>query len=166
MAAIAAFAAGGSEAYRAHQAKKYKTREAKAYREAKNRSMAATTREMSEEERNKELMHSRAVALAAASGGGVDDPGIDKLLGDLNAEGEYRVMSKLWTGQNDAEGLIFRAEAAQREADDSYTAGIITALSSATAAYHSAGGSRGSFGGATTVPRPKKDFSGREIVYE
>jgi hypothetical protein len=141
MAHIAAIGAGGAQAYKAHQIKKTKLREAEAYRDAKNRSMAGTTHAMAEEERKKELMHSRAVAVAAASGAGVDDPGVVKILGDLNAEGEYRIMSRLWTGQNEAEGLTFRAKAAQRESDDAYKAGMINVLSSSASAYFGAGGS-------------------------
>lgn len=156
MAWVAAIAAGGAEAYKAHQVKKNKLREAQAYRDAKNRSMAGTTRDMSEEARKKELMHSRAIAVAAASGGGVDDPGMVKILGDINAEGEYRIMSRLWSGQNEAEGLIFRAEAAQREADDAYSAGIINVITAGTGAYFGAGGGKGRFGGVTkTTPTPK-----------
>ncbi len=143
MAELAAIATGGSELYKAHQVRKQKLRDAEAYRDAKNRSMAATTREIAEEERNKELMHSRAIAIAAHSGAGVDDPGVIKILGDLNAEGEYRIMSRLWSGQNDAEGLIYRAEAAKREAEYVKSAGIVNALTAGLSGYSTAGGSFG-----------------------
>ncbi len=154
MAWVAAVAAGGAEAYKAHQVKKNKLREAQAYRDAKNRSMAGTTHALGEEERNKELMHSRAIALAAASGAGVDDPGMVKILGDINAEGEYRIMSKLWSGQDEAEGLIFRAEAAKREADDAYSAGFVNVITAGAGAYFGAGGGKGRFNNPTktTVP--------------
>lgn len=141
---IAMVAAGAAQAVKAYQKNKLKIEETKAYREAKNRSMAATTREMAEEERNKEYMHSRALAVAAFSGAGVDDPGMVKVLADLNAEGEYRIMSKLWSGQNEAQGLIYRAEAAKREGDDALVAGIFNTVSSAMSAYG------GGFGGPTT----------------
>ena len=159
MAWVAAIAKGGAEAYKAFQLKGRKIEEAEAYRDAKNRHMAGTTREMSEEARNKELMHSRAVALAAASGGGVDDPGVVKILGDLNAEGEYRIMSLLWSGQNAAEGLLYRAEQATKEANSAMTAGIINALTAGTEAYYGAGGGKGSFGGATKVTAKKSTAS-------
>jgi len=93
---------------------------------------------MSEEIRNKELMHSRAIAVAGASGAGTD--GLTKLLGDLNAEGEYRVMSVLWNGQNEAQGLQYRAEAAEREGKAAQTAGIIDGITSAVSAYVGMGG--------------------------
>lgn len=164
MAVIAAVASGAAQGYKAMQGIKLKKQEAEAFRDARNRSMAGTTLEMQEQERKKELMHSRAVALAAASGGGVDDPGMVKILGDLNAEGEYNIMASLWTGQDRAAGLQFRSEAATREAEAGYTAGVINVISSAASAYSGAGGGKGSFGGVSTV-KPTHDFSGREIQY-
>ena len=135
MAWFAAVASGASTAIKAWQQNKVKQQEADAYVDAKNRSMAATTREMAEEERNKEYMHSRALAVAAFSGAGTSDPGMVKVLADLNAEGEYRVMSRLWSGQNEAEGLNFRAEAARREGDAIWDNVVISALSSGASTY-------------------------------
>ena len=152
MAQLMAVASGVGRAIQAFKQRKLKIEESKAYREAKNRSMAATTREMAEEERNKEYMYSRALALAAASGGGVDDPGVVKVLADLNAEGEYRIMSRLWSGQNEAEGLIYRAEAAKREGDALFTAGMINAVTSVM----SGGISGGGFGGLSTSAQMAK----------
>lgn len=125
-------------AYKGYQAKKLKEEEAKGLQEAAVRQMAITSREMQEEIRNKELMHSRAIAVAGISGAGTD--GLTKLLGDLNTEGEYRVMSVLWNGQNEAEGLIYRAEAAEREGKAAQTAGIIDGITSAVSAYVGMGG--------------------------
>ena len=133
-------------AYKGYQAKKLKEEEAQGYRDAAGRQMAITSREMQEEIRNKELMHSRAIAVAGISGAGTD--GITKLLGDLNTESEYRVMSTLWNGQNEAEGLQYRAEAAEREGKAAQTAGIIDGITSAVSAYVGMGG-KGSPGGPT-----------------
>lgn len=143
MAWLAAVAKGGASAVQLYQQRQLKIDEVKGYREAANRTMAATTRELDEERRNKEFMHSRALAVAAASGAGTGDAGMVKLLGDLNAEGEYRVMSKLWSGQNEAQGLVFRAEQAEREADAMKITGAITALTAAGEGYSQAGGSFG-----------------------
>jgi len=140
MAVIAAIAAGASQAVKAFQKEKLKIAETKGLREAKDRAMAATTREMAEEERNKEYMHSRALALSAFSGGGVNDPGMVKVLADLSAEGEYRVMSKLWSGQNEAEGIIYRSEVAKREGDAVMEAMPLNVVSSAMSAYSGMGG--------------------------
>jgi len=142
-------------AYKGYQAKKLKDEEAKGIREAAGRTMAITTRKMQEEIRNKELMHSRAIVVAGASGAGTE--GLTKLLGDLNTEGEYRVMSVLWNGLNEAEGLQYRAAAAEREGNAAQTAGVIDGITSAVSAYSGMGGMGG--GGApaavsgTAAPR-------------
>lgn len=149
MAFVAAVAAGGASAYQAWQTKKFKEAEAAGYDEAGRRVMAAGTRDFQEEQRNREFMYSRALAVAAASGGGVDTPSMVKVLGDLQAEGQYRSYAKLWRAQNDAEGLQFRADAARREAKAAVTAGVINTVTSAVSAYASAGGS---FGGSTPPP--------------
>jgi len=163
MAQLAAIAAGGAQAYKGYQIRKQKIAETKAYREAKNRSMAATTREIAEEERDKEFMYSRALAVAAASGGGVGDPGVVKLLADLNAEGEYRVMSKLWSGLNEAQGLIFRAEEAKSEGDAAFTAGIFNAFTAAGTAYAGAGGSFGG-GGEPFTPTASAPLGATDAI--
>ena len=149
MAWLAKAAAGGAELMKAHAIEKAKLREAEAYVDAKNRTMAATTHDIAELQREKEFMHSRALALAAFSGGGVDDPGVVKILGDLNAEGEYRIMATLWAGQNEAEGLLFRAKEAKREASSARQAGIFNALTAGMSAHAASGG----FGaGSTALP--------------
>lgn len=147
-------------AYKGYQAKKLKEEEAQGYRDAAGRQMAITSREMAEEIRNKELMHSRAIAVAGMSGAGTR--GLTKLLGDLNTEGEYRVMSVLWNGQNEAEGLQYRAEAAEREGKAAQTAGIIDGITSAVSAYVGMGGNAppgGGGGGATMNTAPGTMFS-------
>jgi hypothetical protein len=150
MAVVAAIVSGGAQAIKAYKQMKGHEAQAEAYRQAKNRRMGATTREMSEERRKQAFIHSRAVAVAAASGAGTD-AGMVKLLADLNAEGEYRVMSVLWQGQNDAEGLIHQAEAEEQAADDALIMGVINTVASAFSTYSSAGGS---FGGSSTVSAP------------
>jgi len=136
-------------AYKGYEAKKLKEQEAKGLREAAGRRMAATSREMSEEIRRKEYMHSRALSVAAASGAGTEG-GVVKLLADLNAEGEYRVLSVLWAGKNEAAGLMFAAESAEKAGDAAQTAGIIDGITSAVSAYVGMGGAFGG-GGAPSA---------------
>jgi len=149
MAFVAAVAAGGAEAYKAWQTKKFKEAESAAYSEAGRRRLAAGTRDFREAEREREFMYSRALAVAAASGGGVDTPGMVKVLGDIQAEGKYQAFAKLWRAQDDAEGMYFRADAAQREADAALTAGVINVVTAAASAYAGAGGS---WGGSSVMP--------------
>ena len=103
-------------------------------------------------------MNSRALAVGAASGAGTSGPGFVKVLADLDAEGEYRTMSRLWNAQNDSEGLYFRADAARREMKAINSMAMVNALTSATSAYFGAqsgttaapstGGSRTFWGGS------------------
>lgn len=125
--------------YKGQEAKKLKEEEAQGYAEAANRRLAAASREVSEQERTKEFMYSKAIASAAASGGGTGH-GVTKLLGDLNAEGMYRMMSVLWTGQDEADGLRFRSEQALREGDAAEKASYVNAVTSAVSSYAGMGG--------------------------
>jgi hypothetical protein len=71
------------------------------------------------------------------------------LLGDLNAEGDYRIMSRLWAGEDAADGLSFRADQAAREGDSALKAGYVTAISSVASAW---GGGAFGQGGSLTTP--------------
>jgi len=136
MAAIAVvavmFAAG---LYKGQQAKKAKDREAVGLEEAANRRLGAAHREAAEEERNKDFIYSRALAVSAFSGAGTSDPGMVALFGDLNAEGEYRILARLYAGEDEAEGLRFRAEVARREGEAALEAGAVEGVTSAVSAY-------------------------------
>lgn len=147
--AVAAASFVGS-AIKGHKQRKMKLEEARAYRQAAARRMSAMTREVAAEERNKHEMYSRALAVAASSGAGVDDPGVVALLGDLNAEGDYRILSTIYTGQNEAQGYNYRAEAARREGDAAWEAGLINGVTSAVSSYYSMGGFNSS-----KAPAPK-----------
>jgi hypothetical protein len=148
MAFLAAIAVGGAQAIAGYKKQQAHIAQAAKFREAKNRRMAATTREMAAEQRKQAFIHSRAVVVSAASGAGTD-AGMVKLLSDLNAEGQYRVMSVLWSGQNDAEGLIAQAEAEKQAGDDALVMGVVKGVTSAFSAYSAAGGT---FGNATPPP--------------
>jgi len=149
-------------AYKGAQAKKLKDKEALAYDEARDRRAAAATREGAEEKRKKEFMYSRALAVAGAQGASQADPGVNALLADLNAEGEYRMLSVLWSGMTEAEGLGFRADAARREGEAAYSAGIINGITSAVSSYYGMGGfnakpapgTSAASGGGASIPRP------------
>ena len=139
---IVAGAAGTAQAVSAYKKSKYHTRQAQEALEAKNRRMAAATREAQEERRRAEIIQSRARAVAAASGGG-SDAGMVKIFGDLAAEGEYRVLSRVCQGQNDAEGLIAQAEAHAQAARDAKVMGLVNTVTTAFSRYLSAGGTFG-----------------------
>lgn len=156
MAWVAAVAAGLASAIQSHAKAKQKEQEARGYQEAGRRRLAAGTREAQEEDRKRDYMNSRALAVGAASGAGTSGPGFVKVLADLDAEGEYRVLSRMWNAQNDSEGLYFRADAARREMKAINSMAMVNALTSATSAYFGAkggtaveqGGSRTFYGGS------------------
>jgi hypothetical protein len=117
------------------QKRKLKMAEAKGLTEAGHRQMAATSAEVAEEKRNKERVEGRAIAVAANSGGGVDDPTIVNLIGDLNAEGEYRMMAKLYAGSDQAMGLYHQSDIAMREGEMALQQGYANAAKTVMSSY-------------------------------
>lgn len=86
----------------------YEARQLEAQGKAEN---ASAQREAQAARREKELVQSRARAVAAASGGGQDL----NLLGEIEEEGELRAMTALWQGEERAKGRS--AQAAGRRAE-------------------------------------------------
>jgi hypothetical protein len=91
------------------------------------------------ERENKERILSRATALAAASGAGVSDPTMVKILGDLEGEGAYREAVAVYQGEAQARLLEEMGDAAKqagRDKADYYGAqGIASALQGASTLY-------------------------------
>ena len=136
---------GASQLYKAKQAEKLKKMEAQAYLDAADRRAAAMTHEVQEEKRRRDNMYSRALAVIGAQTGDTSEAGVQTLLADLNAEGDYRILSTVYTGVQEADALRFRAEAAQREAEAAKDAGYINAIASAVSGYVGMGGASGGF---------------------
>lgn len=84
---------------------------------------AIAQREAEEDRRQARLMQSRARAVGAASGGGIDL----ELAGDIAAEGEYRALTSLWEGEEAAKGRKAQAAAARFEGKQAKKAGYLTA---------------------------------------
>lgn len=64
--------------------------------------VAASQREALEEERQAKLRASRALAVAAASGGGASDPTVIDIIANLRGEGAYRAGLRLYEGEERA----------------------------------------------------------------
>jgi hypothetical protein len=88
---------------------------------------ATSQREAMEERRQARLLNSRALAVAAASGGAVDDPSVVNLMADIDAEGEYRALTQLYEGETEARGLEAQAKARRKEGRNAKIAGFINA---------------------------------------
>lgn len=134
------------------QKRKQKVLEAEGLDAAANRVMATTTAEMAEEERLKEQMESRAIAVAASSGAGVDDPTIVQLIGDLNAEGTYRIMARLWVGEDKAEGLRYASDAARREGESALNASYVKAAQTVMSGVSGMGGGASGSSAKSVIP--------------
>lgn len=72
---------------------------------AGGQAMAVAQRQAREELRQADLQASRALAVAAASGGGVSDPTIVRLLANVRGEGVYRSHVALYEGEARARDL-------------------------------------------------------------
>lgn len=83
--------------------------EAQNYEAQAVQSVASAQREMLNERRRKELVVSRAQALAAFGGGGVNDPTVQNIIGDLEGEGAYREAIALYQGEEEARKLEYAA---------------------------------------------------------
>lgn len=81
-------------------------------RQNANASRAMAQRESINQQKQTQLMMSRAQALAAASGGSATDPTVVKTIGDIAGEGEYRRLTALYNGEQQATGQEAQANAA------------------------------------------------------
>ena len=91
--------------------------EAARLREKANEERAAAGREAAQERDKKEQMASRAIAVAASSGGGVENPTILNILDDIETKGELQAGQKMYVGKSRAAGMIDQANAGLWNAD-------------------------------------------------
>jgi len=125
---IAAIASVGSSLLGGRSAKKAAKKEARAleaqgkaeqegaYFEAAQMETAAgqqqavAQRNAQEELRKSEVLQSRALAVAGASGAGVNDPTVLKILSDFAAEGQLAADTQLYSGDEAARNLKLQAK--------------------------------------------------------
>jgi hypothetical protein len=107
------------------------------------RERATSQRQAMEERRQARLASSRGLALAAASGGGTDDPSVVNALASIEGEGEYRAMSALYSGEESAKGMEDEADARRRGAKSTKAGGLIKAGSTILSAGSSLHGKYG-----------------------
>lgn len=87
------------------------------------RVLAISQRRAIEERRMGDVAASRALAVAAASGGGVSDPTIVKLMADTQGEAFYRASVSLYEGEAEARQLRLNAQAKRLEGAESLEEG-------------------------------------------
>ncbi len=127
-AAIAgtALKAGGTLLGAKDEAKQLKS-QARQYETQAGLERASSQREAIDERRQAELVSSRALAVAGASGGGVSDPTVINTIADIQAEGEYRALTALYNGETQAQSYEAQAAARRKEAKRAKRAGAISA---------------------------------------
>lgn len=101
----------------AKNAKDYARYQATQLNRRANSERATGQRGAIEEWRRSRLAQSQARAVAAASGGGVSDPSVTKIIGDLAGEGEYNALTALYEGEDAARGYEDQARAGIYEGD-------------------------------------------------
>jgi hypothetical protein len=88
---------------------------------------ASAQRAAMEERRKSRFLSSRGLALAAASGGGADDPTVINNLAEIEGEGEYRALASMYEGETEARGKEAQAVANRSRAKAVKTAGLLNA---------------------------------------
>lgn len=121
-----ALSAGGTIIGANAEAKELRRQAAQLEAQAGN-DRASAQRAAMEERRKGRFASSRALALAAASGAGADDPSVINALADLEGEGEYRALTAMYEGETEAQGKEAQAKANRRGARATKTAGLIKA---------------------------------------
>lgn len=141
---------GSQQSAEAAKAAAQRTSQAKQYEAAQmdvqaGQEVAASQRGALEQKRMADLAASRALALAAASGGGTD-AGVANIIASITGEGAYRSLVSLYQGESKARTLKMAADAKRYEAGvaieegsqkaDAYqTAGLASLASGAGTLY-------------------------------
>jgi hypothetical protein len=89
--------------------------EAEQLEQQAGQSIAASQRTALEERRKADLVASRALALAGASGAGASDGNVVKIIADLKGEGSYRATVALYRGEEQARKLRMAGKAKRYE---------------------------------------------------
>ena len=93
--------------------------------------LSVSQRQAIEQERQGRLAASRALAVAAASGGGATDPTVVDVMEDLAGEASYKKMSALYEGKQQASDLKLQAEATRETGEVAKESGKLSALGTA-----------------------------------
>lgn len=106
---------------------------------------AYATRQAVEERRKARLVASRAQAVGAAQGGGMDG-NVENTIAQITGEGEYRALLAMHEGDTRARGLEFEADVTTRGGDRAYRAArhraVATTMRGAESAYEKYADSR------------------------
>lgn len=87
---------------------------------------ASSQRRAVEARRQSRLLQSRALAVAASQGG-ASDPTVVNILANLEGEGEYRALTALYEGEEEARSKEAQAKARRKEAKNVKKGALISA---------------------------------------
>ena len=107
--------------------KKEKEFESAQLRQQAGLDIAVSQQKAQEQLRQSRLVQSRTLAVAAASGGGVSDPTIVRMLSRVAGEGTYRARTALYEGEERARLKMMQAEASDYEGKTGVIAGNMRA---------------------------------------
>lgn len=125
--------AAGENAYNAAKA------EAKQLQRQAGRTEALSQRVAIEERRKARLVASRLKAVAGASGAGIDDPTVVNLLDDVDAQGEFNMLSALYEGTMQADTLRYQAKVTKQQGKSARTAGYVSAIAEMGSSLYGSG---------------------------
>lgn len=97
------------------------------YRQQADATRAMASMNAAESLRQSQLAESRAIAIAAASGGGVSDVNVVNAIADLKAKGEFDAMSALYEGETQARSLDLRRKVTGWQSKISRTESLLSA---------------------------------------
>lgn len=103
--------------------------------------VALAQRDMLDARRTGELAQSRAIALAAASGGGATAPTVTRIVGDIAKESSYNAMLALYAGEERGRLMRLQAKNLREQGEFAQTQGLLAAgaAESKAKAYEYAG---------------------------
>lgn len=129
--------------FEGREAKKAAKKEARQLRRRAGLRRASGQRAANEERRDARYLASTARARAAAGGGNLADPTLVNIFADIEAEGEYNALSRLWDAEEMALGDEAAAKARKREGR---TAEIMGYLKAGASIFENATGFGGKYG--------------------
>lgn len=139
--------------------------------QAAMQSRAASQRGAAEELRKSRIIQGNALAAAGASGGGLNDPDVVKIVGDIAGEGKYRAMSSIFEGENQGNNYENQAAGLRMEGKSARRAGTISALgtmasgaSSLYSKYWPSGGSQAAGGIGSSPMKLRTNLSNGSYV--
>lgn len=154
----------GGKIYSGFKAKEQAYNEAKQLEDKAGFTRALSQREGIEERRQADLLQSRALAVAAASGGGVSDPTVVNIIADLEEEGLRRSLDIMASGETAGRYMEKQAKMKRSSGKAALISGFIGGASSVAGEIEKAmtrGMAGGSSGNSGTIAQSTQNLSSK-----